>query len=141
MSAVISLPPVFRSTSTTPSDALLDKAAAVAAGRYWHPIEGCTGETIIRDALALVWAACTDDERPNFTRAVFLGGCRHDLVSLGRWYAMLRMRRELGLSTGATGRIMQRDHTTVMYGLKQARRVEAWLTDVGHGRWQNYPIR
>ena len=54
-----------------------------------------------------------------FTIPQLTGAQRHRGVVRARWAVMLALHR-LGWSTVLIGRVLDRDHTTVMYGLRQA---------------------
>jgi len=54
-----------------------------------------------------------------FTVLQLIGAQRHRGVVRARWAVMVALHRR-GWSTVQIGRLMGRDHTTVMHGLKQA---------------------
>lgn len=53
------------------------------------------------------------------SKADLTGPCRLRYVCQARWEAMRRL-RDKGLPLSAIGRLLNRDHTTVLYGLRKA---------------------
>jgi chromosomal replication initiation ATPase DnaA len=53
------------------------------------------------------------------TRADIVGPSRKRPICLARWEAMRRMRAKR-LSTSSIGRLLNRDHATVVHGLRRA---------------------
>ena len=56
--------------------------------------------------------------RHGFTRDDILGPSKHRPLMLARWECVAMFRRR-GLSTPAIGRIMQRDHSTIVHALQR----------------------
>ena len=85
-----------------------------------HRLAGAIERTTARRIVSQV------SEAHHMTCKDLIGPCRTGLVSRARHEAMYRMRQELELSFSQIGRIFQRDHTSVIYGIhRHTERVSA----------------
>jgi chromosomal replication initiator protein len=78
----------------------------------WRPLRGAR----IRDVVARHYG---------ISRAEILGGCRCVDFVQARHVAMYLCVRLGGLSLTMTGRVLNRDHTTVLHGVKRITRLSA----------------
>lgn len=59
--------------------------------------------------------------RYGLTAADLLGRDRRDHVARARWHAWYQLRCQFGSSLNQIGRLFDRDHTTILYGLRRLR--------------------
>ena len=60
-------------------------------------------------------------QRIGVTAQTLKGPSRRDGIVRARWRVMYRLKSELGLSASRIGQILNRDHTTVLHGLRMMR--------------------
>ena len=70
----------------------------------------------------------------DITKAQLLGPCRIAHLVDARQFAVVRLSRDLGLSTSTIGNLLNRDHTSIMHLLRRAKMFDGMKHDVAKPR-------
>lgn len=79
----------------------------------------------------ILWNVCA---RYEVSFQALKGRSQRDIHVMARWEAFTRLSNELGMSTGRIGQLFDRDHTTVIHGLRryaELKREEGAENEVG----------